>query len=184
MGFAAGQGRVEAQEPGHRLTLPGFSIEPLYGNGWSIARPEGFPGLLGYLIMKKIPGWFPIAAEEVPVPLLEWQGASREDSGVEQVVFTKKLSNGQLGATIVRASWTQLAPGNDLLARTMQVREQELRKSFHVLKIETRATIRCCRPVCGWMPYLKGTPKATSTRLFPAGGMCVRIPMRRSIWSM
>jgi hypothetical protein len=112
MGLAAGQGRVEAQEPGHRLTLPGFSIEPLYGNGWSIARPEGFPGLLGYLILKKIPGWFPIGAEEVPVPLLEWQGASREDSGVEQVVFTKKLSNGQLGATIVRASWTQLTPGN------------------------------------------------------------------------
>ena len=138
MGFAAGQGRVEAQEPGRRLTLPGFSIEPLYGNGWPIARPEGFPGLLGYLIIKKIPGWFPIGAEEVPVPLLEWQGASREGSGVEQVVFTKKLSNGQLGATIVRASWTQLAPGNDLLARTMQAREQELRKSYRVLKIETR----------------------------------------------
>jgi hypothetical protein len=88
--------------------------------------------------MKKIPGWFPIGAEEVPVPLLKWQGASREDSGVEQVVFTKKLSNGQLGATIVRASWTQLTPGNDLLVRTMQVREQELRRSYHVLKIETR----------------------------------------------
>src|SRR5713101_2919991 len=130
---------ARAQESSRRATLPGFSVEPLVGNGWSIARPGGFPGLLGYVVMKKIPGWFPISSSEIPIPLLGWEGFQRELSGIDEVVFTKKLGNGQMAATVVRASWTTFPVGEDFLERIAQAREEDLRKTYHVLEFTTVA---------------------------------------------
>jgi hypothetical protein len=130
---------ARAQESPRRATLPGFTVEPLVGNGWSIARPGGFPGLLGYVVMKKMPGWFPISSSEIPIPLLEWEGFRHELIGIDQVVFTKKLGNGQMAATVVRASWTTFPVGEDFLEKIAQAREQELRKIYHVLEFTTLA---------------------------------------------
>ena len=145
---------VNAQSLGKQARLPGFTIEPLFGNGWSIARPaEEFPGLFGYILFKKSPAWFGISAGEIPVPLVSWHTMRRDESiGLEQFIFTKKLGEGpRIGATLVRASWVGIpfADPRQFLLAIAQARESELHKQFsRVLEFQSKTEGDSILPGC------------------------------------
>jgi hypothetical protein len=144
---------VSAQGPGKPVRLPGFTIEPLSGNGWEIARPaEGFPGLLGYR-MEKSPAWFSISSVEIPIPLISWTTTMRQEAvGLDQFVFTKRLhQERRLAATLVRASWTIIPFGDEkhFLEAIAQARERDLRKQpGHILEFKTQVEGDAILPGC------------------------------------